>query len=283
MKQHSLVKAPIISALIAMVVFFWPGQSDATEAILTDDATVAVAKPANGSRMSVRVLRVVGPLNNKSEENAYLKFDFSPLPAGTTGTNIDKATLVLYANAVRKAGTFNVVAVDGAWTESTVTSATVPSTNQVEATGGEVAANSFVTVDLTGLVRDWVDGVVTNNGIALIPNTSALDALFDSKETAKSSHQARLIITTVDAGVNGAMGPTGTTGAQGLTGSTGLTGTIGAQGLTGPAGATPPIGAQRLTDPSGPTDTIGAPGLTGSTGPTGTIGAQGLTGSAGPT
>src|SRR5579862_6010954 len=104
MKQHLLLKAAMVSVSVGMMGFFWPGQSDATEAILTDDATVAVAKSANSSRMSIRVLGVVGPLNNKSERNSYLKFDFSPLPAGTTGTNIDKATLVLYASAVRKAG-----------------------------------------------------------------------------------------------------------------------------------------------------------------------------------
>jgi hypothetical protein len=280
MKRHLLVKATMVSVSVVMMGFFWPGQSDATEAILTDDATVAVAKPANSSRMPARTLRVLGPLNSRSERNSYLKFDFSPLPAGTTGTNIDQATLILYASAVRKTGTFDVVAVNGAWTESAVTSATVPPVNGVIATGVEVLKNDFVTVDLTGLVRDWVDGVVTNYGVALIPNTSAVDAQFDSKETAEGSNPARLIITIVDAGANGVMG---STGAQGLTGSAGPTGTIGAQGLTGPAGPTGTIGAQGLTGPAGPTGTIGAQGLTGPAGPTGTIGAQGLTGSAGPT
>jgi hypothetical protein len=253
MKQHLLVKASIVSVFVVMMGFFWPSQSDATEAILTDDATVAVAKPAGSSRMSASALRVVGPLNNKSEQNAYLKFDFSPLPAGTTGTNIAKATLVLYANAVRKAGTFDVVAVNGAWTESAVTSATVPSPTEVKATGVEVAEDDFVTVDLTGLVRDWVNGVVTNWGIALIPNTSAVDVQFDAKETEKGSHQARLIITTVNAGA------TGTTGAAGAQGSTGLTGPAGATGTTGAAGAQ------------------GSTGLTGSAGPTGATGAVGMT------
>jgi hypothetical protein len=274
MKQHLLVKASIVSVFVVMMGFFWPSQSDATEAILTDDATVAVAKPAGSSRMSASALRVVGPLNNKSEQNAYLKFDFSPLPAGTTGTNIAKATLVLYANAVRKAGTFDVVAVNGAWTESAVTSATVPSPTEVKATGVEVAEDDFVTVDLTGLVRDWVNGVVTNWGIALIPNTSAVDVQFDAKETEKGSHQARLIITTVNAGA------TGTTGAAGAQGSTGLTGPAGATGTTGAAGAQ---GSTGLTGSAGATGTTGAAGAQGSTGLTGSAGPTGATGAVGMT
>src|SRR5579859_2879945 len=129
MKRHLLVRATIVSMSAVMMGFFWPSESDATEAILTDNATVAVAKPARSSRESVRALGVVGPRNNRREQNTYLKFDFSSLPAGTTGTNVAKATLVLYANAVRKTGTFDVVTVNGAWTESAVTSATVPPAN----------------------------------------------------------------------------------------------------------------------------------------------------------
>src|SRR5580704_2884467 len=137
MKRHLLVKATIVSLFVTMMGFFWSGQSDATEAILTDDATVAVARPARSSRMSIRALGVVGPRNSRSEQDTYLKFDLSSLPAGTTGTNIAKATLVLYAIAVRTTGTFDVVAVDGAWTENAVTSATVPPVSGAIATGVE--------------------------------------------------------------------------------------------------------------------------------------------------
>ena len=182
MKQQLFVKAAIVSLFVGMMGIFWPSQSNATEAILTDDATVAVAKPASDSRMPAGNLHVVRILNNKSEQNAYLKFDLSTLPAGSTGTNIAKATLVLYANTIRHAGSFDVVAVSGAWNERTVTSATVPSPTEVEATGVGVALDEFVTVDLTGLVRDWRDGVIANDGIALIPNGSDVNVLFDSKE-----------------------------------------------------------------------------------------------------
>ena len=83
-----------------------------------------------------------------------------------------------------------------------MTSATVPTPTEVEATGVGVAKNDFVTVDLTGLVRDWIDGVVTNDGIALIPNGSDVNVLFDSKEAVLAILPARLIITMVAAGAS---------------------------------------------------------------------------------
>ena len=89
MKQQLLV-----SVFVGMMGVFWLNQSEATEAILTDNATVAVAKPAKTSLMPVSYLHVVGPLGSRTEEDAYWKFDLSPLPAGLAGTNIAKATLV---------------------------------------------------------------------------------------------------------------------------------------------------------------------------------------------
>jgi hypothetical protein len=279
MKQQLLV-----SVFVGMMGFFGPNQSEATEAILTDDATVAVAKPAGSSRMPVSSLHVVGPLDSNGEQDAFLKFDFSLLPDGTTGTNIAKATLVLYADTVRHAGSFDVVAVNGAWSELTVTSAIVPSPTEVEATGVGVARNNaFVIVDLTGLVRDWVDGVITNDGIALIPNGSDVNVLFNSKETTQTSHETRLIITIVAAGAKGETGATGATGAAGPTGATGATGSIGSNGATGAAGVTGPTGVTGATGSTGATGAMGLTGSNGATGATGAIGPTGATGATGPT
>ena len=277
MKHQLFVKAAIVGLFVGMMGVFWPGQSHATEAILTDDATVAMDKPAGSSRMTASYLCVgglPGDNDNDDRQNAYLKFDLSPLPAGTTGTNIAKATLVLYARTVKHAGSFDVVAVNGAWTESTVTSATVPSPTEVEATGVGVTPGEFVTVDLTGLVRDWVDKVIANDGIALIHNGSDVNVQFDSKEGKKAVLPARLLITivnggtTAEAGLPGATGPTGDTGAQGPAGE------AGAQGPAGEAGAQGPIG------PTGDTGAIGPTGDTGAMGDTGATGPAGLSGSA---
>ena len=194
MKHPSFINVSIVSMFIGLLGVGWPGHVVAQEAILTGDATVAPAKPAGSSRMPASTLRVVGPLRVHSEQRAYLKFDFSPLPTGVTGTNIVKATLVLYVNTLRHAGSFDVVAVNGVWDENTVTSATVPAPIEVEATNVAIAVGDFVTVDLTGLVRDWVEGVVANSGLALIPNGTGVDVSFDSKEG--GAHSAQLSIIT---------------------------------------------------------------------------------------
>ena len=287
LKQHFFVKAAIFSVVVWVMGFFWINQSGAQEAILTDDATVAIAHRANGSRMTAASLRVVGPLDDRNEEDAFLKFDFSPLPAGTTGTNIAKAMLVLFTSAVQSTGSFDVVAVNGAWSEDTVTSATVPSRSEVEATGVRVTKRyAFVPVDLTELVRDWVDGAITNDGIALIPNRSSIDVMFNSKESIYTAHSAQLLITLVAAGAKGDTGSTGATGPTGAAGATGTTGVTGATGATGVSGATGVTGSTGVTGPVGATGATGATGVsgvTGVTGPTGETGVTGVTGVTGST
>ena len=164
---------------------------------------------------------------------------------------------MLYANTIRHAGSFDVVAVNGAWDERTVTSATVPSPTEMEAAGVGAALHDFVTVDLTGLVKDWVDGVA-NNGIALIPNGSNVNVLFDSKEGGAAFPRLLITITeepTYAAGLIGATGATGATGADGAVGATGATGDVGATGATGDTGATGATGETGATGDTGATFT----------------------------
>ena len=271
MKKQTVVKMWSVSILIGLLGILSVRQAAAQEGVLTDDATVAVALSAGSSRQSASTLHVSGPVSNRSRMNVYIKFDLSTLPVGLTSSNIAKATLVLYANNVSHTGSFDVVAVRGAWSELTVTSTNVPVPIEAEATNVVVAVQNFVAVDLTGLVGDWVDHVVTNSGVALIPNSTAVNLQFDSKT---GVHPPRLIITLMDTGSTGPVGPRGATGA------TGPAGPQGPQGVTGPAGAT---GLTGLTGLTGATGSTGLTGLTGSTGPAGPTGLTGATGSQGPT
>jgi len=50
----------------------------------------------------------------------------SSIPSGYTGSNIAKASLKLYVNAVTTAGSFNVDYVNGAWTEGTIDASNAP-------------------------------------------------------------------------------------------------------------------------------------------------------------
>ena len=266
MQTQTSAKQWIVSGLIGLLGIFGSGIAVAQDAILTDNVAVTVSNSVGNSRLATGTLRVTGPAGNRSSRNVYLKFDLAPLPAGVTGTNIAKATLIVYANTVRHAGTFDVVSLSGAWDGATITSATLPAPGVAEASEVSVTKDDYVAVDVTALVRDWVNGVATNAGLALVPNRSAIDVNFDSKETATASHPAQLNITMVNASVTGAVG---VAGAAGLTGPIGATGPTGLTGATGATGATGVTGAAGGTGPTGLTGPTGGTGATGATGPTG--------------
>src|SRR5205807_1694087 len=126
-----------------------------------------------------------------------------------------------------------------------------------EVTGVPVSSvQTFVVIDVTQLIKDWLDGL-PNNGIALVGNSTSLSAQFDSKENGNTSHESQLEVSLINPGPQG---PTGATGSQGPTGATGPQGQQGPQGLKGDPGATGPQG------PQGP---LGPKGDTGATGPQG--------------
>jgi hypothetical protein len=193
------VKRPILLAAA-----FWllvPAGAWAESATLAADAYVSAASPASnyGKR---KQLWVQGPAAGETAQSAYLLFDLSSLPFGTVGSDVAKATLVLGVGKVRSAGSFDVVRVVGAgageWSESVLSAANAPSLSSTPEVAGVAVAggdkSSFKALDLTPLVRDWLDGALPNNGVALVPNGSSLSATFDSKETTSTAHYARLEI-----------------------------------------------------------------------------------------
>jgi hypothetical protein len=166
-------------------------------------------------------------------------FDLTTLPSGTTSAGVTKATLRMYVNKVGAPGSIDINAASGLWSEGAVTSANAPSVGAMVAAAVPVAtANSYVTVDATNIVKQWIGGS-PNNGFYLsadrFPGTSVF---FDSKESVSTSHPPELDITLASGGV----GPQGPPGPQGLQGPPGT------QGLQGPAG---PQGAQGLQGPPG--------------------------------
>jgi hypothetical protein len=75
-------------------------------------------------------------------------------------------------------------------------------------------ANSFLVVDATQLVQDWLNGTanggLTNDGIALVQHSSSTYVVFDSKENIVTSHEPRLEIVLVDSGPQGPAGAAAT-------------------------------------------------------------------------
>jgi len=257
--------------LLLAAVILLPNSSFAILAPLTDDTYTSSSSPASNFG-GESVLRL------SATTTTFLKFDLTTLPgcAATcpTGSDVAKASLTVFVNKVNAPGSFDVKPVTGAWAEGTLTQAAAPALGAVEVAAVPVGAPwEFVTVDVTGLVQDWLDGA-PNQGVALVPNGAGLSARLDSKENRITSHQAVLDIVLV--GPEGPTGPTGATGATGPTGATGATGATGPTGATGATGATGPTGA---TGATGATGGIGpaslVPGPTGPTGPTGATGATG--------
>jgi hypothetical protein len=239
-----------------------------------------VVNPGNGTNYgSASTMNVGGP----NGAQALAQFDLTALPAGTTSVQIAKATLTLFLNKVGAAGTFNISVANGPWTELGVNGNNAPVAGAAVASGVSAsAASEYITVDTTAAVKAWLTGT-NNNGFIITPNDGIVNVVFDTKESATTSHPATLTIVLASSGATGATGATGPAGITGATGPTGA-GTTGATGATGAAGATGPAGATGATG-AGTTGATGATGVTGSAGATGAtgVGTTGATGPAGPT
>jgi len=161
----------------------------AQQATLTDDAqtSAAAANQNFGNNASVRVS---GP-----NIRGFFKFKLTPnLTPGTTGSRVGKATLKLFVAGVNTPGTFDVFRVNGAWDEATVTGNTAPPIGNMEGaiTVDDTLVTKWITLDVTQLVKDWLDGVLPNEGIVLIANGGVGNVIFNSKENQATSHEARL-------------------------------------------------------------------------------------------
>jgi hypothetical protein len=224
------------------------------QVVVTDDANTSSSSPTKNFGGSIALLVGCG-------SNSYLKFSLANLGPGITSTNVSKATLVLYADFVLTSGTMDVYQVNGSWSEGSITYSNAPALGTKLFSAVAVTKAGFLSLDLTSTVQSWLNGTLTNNGIALVPTSgSSISVSFDSKENILTSHVAQLPLVLVSAGPQGQQGlqgPQGTVGPQGPSGATGPAGPMGPTGTTGPTG------------PQGMPGLMGLTGLTGATGPTG--------------
>ena len=212
------------------------------QATLVGDAHVSSAQPGVNS----------GTLSNLNVGGGYtalVQFDLGMLPAGTTPSQIARATLRVYCNRADVPGVVQAALVGGTWTESSVTYATLPAVGALVQTAQVVGAGEFVTFDVTAAVQGWVGMPATNFGLALVAGSGAV-VQFDSKENDETSHAPELEIALVGSAA-GTVGPAGASGAQGAQGIQGETGATGATGGIGPAGPQGLMGPQGLPGVSG--------------------------------
>ncbi len=111
---------------------------------------------------------------NDDEEHIFLKFDTSSIPITAT---VVVAELWIYIS-----DTLNYTGVDftfslettslvAAWTEGAITWDNAPATTTVTSFAGPIDNyTGWLKIRITNLVQDWVDGTLTNNGIAIKPS-----------------------------------------------------------------------------------------------------------------
>jgi N-acetylneuraminic acid mutarotase len=233
------------------------------QVVLTDDANTSSFFPTTNFGTSVALIVCSG-------SNTYIKFSTANLGSGVTSSNVSKATLTLYVDAVLTSGTMDVYQVNGSWSEGKITYNSAPALGTKLFSAVSVSSTGYLSLDMTSTVQAWLNGTLANNGIALVPSSgSKISVSFDSKENIFTSHTAQLNLVLVSAGPQGPQGPQGVQGPQGLAGA------AGPQGAAGPAG---PAGATGLTGPAGqqgPQGLVGLTGATGAAGPAGPAGANG--------
>jgi len=237
------------------------------QVVVTDDANTSSVYPTTNFGNSIALLVCSG-------SNTYVKFSTANLGSGITGSNVSKATLILYTDYVLTPGTMDVYQVNSAWSEGKITYNNAPALGTKLFSAVSVTSTGYLSLDLTSTVQAWLNGTLANNGIALVPSLgSNISVSFDSKENLLTSHTAQLGLVLVSAGPQGPQGPQG---AQGPQGPAGPAGAQGPQGAVGPVGPQGPAGASGTTGATGAT---GPPEAQGSTGPFGPVGPQGPAGS----
>jgi hypothetical protein len=185
-------------AALALIASCISGRMLALEAVDVGDAYTQ-AGAGNSNAGNAATMLVSGSGSNL--RRGWIQFDVnSVLPAQTTGSQIAKATLKLWSTTVATSGTVNVFAVVGApWAEATITHNNAPLVSAtIENSFAVTTVGSFVTVDLTPLVVDWVNGPLNggmnNYGIVLVPAASTVNVSFDAMESTATSHGPQLDI-----------------------------------------------------------------------------------------
>ncbi len=277
---------PLLAAVAASLTLSAPafaaGDSPAT---LAADAYVRLKSKKNYGTSQVLQLKGDGA-------SAYIRFELGSLPPGTTGGQVELAHLQLFVSKVIGTGNVEVRRVFDPWEETIVNALAPPAVGDVEAPALGLEKDdrySFVSFDVTELVRAWIDGAVENRGIGIfaVSSDKKFTVEFDSKENVKTAHEPalRLLLKAPPAapGAVGPQGPMGPAGPLGPQGPQGPPGTNGAPGLTGPAGPAGPTGAAGPQGATGAPGATGPPGTTGPQGPQGVVGPTGPAGIAGPT
>ena len=189
--MRRMIFTTVALAMVSQHVF-------AVNAVDVGDTYTQANSPSVTSGTAPTLLVSSSPVNR-----AWIQFNLqNVLPTGTPWTQVSKATLKLWVTSVSGTGNISVYAVTGnAWSELTLADNIAPAVSGTD--NGPILISSasqgnFVTLDLTALVQEWIEGLpggANNYGIVLAPSaSSAVNVAFDSKESTTTSHEPQLDI-----------------------------------------------------------------------------------------
>ena len=269
-KTHSA--HAIAAAFIFLALGFSASRADAVEALLVQDTYVdngisggkfAPNASNYGSGMDLRVFKGNGRI-----ARTFLKFGLETLPPGTSANDVTQAWLRFWVNSNSTiAGSITLSPVTTPWDEDTLKDNSTgaftfgaPKLSELPV----ASVGNFISVDVTVLVKVWLDGTLKNEGIEIRPgaNTTILNLAFDSKESDQTSHEPRLEMSLSKIGPLGPIGPIGPRGVAGPVGPAGPagpTGPTGAAGPTGPRGIQGADGTNWFSSTGVPREDLGAP------------------------
>jgi len=246
----------VFTALLGL----WTVTAHAITLHVTDDTFIQKEAPTASSGAAGSL-----SINNKNltkEHITYALFDLALLPLHVT---LDKAVLRFFVNQVGQPGTIKIyVVTGGAWAEQTLTwnnaPASVAAVPTIITSIFAADAGSYVTVDITQIVQDWVNGLRPNLGLAIRGDSPALNIALDSKENASTSHPMEREVAFAG-GVAGPAGAARHTGASRTSGTARGDGRPGAPGGARAAGTTGPAGAPGRTRDAGTAGPVVAGGF----------------------
>lgn len=177
-RMGSLVMSGLLVAVSAV-----SGWSEGAPLVADATADPAAARPL-GSDPALGV---------SASKTAYVRFDLSRLPAGTT---VHRATLSVYVGRLLAPGSIAVHRVTGTWDEDTLTAARQPTVDTQLPEGLTLSAETpfleYLSIDVTAAVQAWLAGQ-PNHGLAL-RGDATVDVELVSKENQAVPRPATLEI-----------------------------------------------------------------------------------------
>jgi hypothetical protein len=249
--MRKLPSGLLLAIVLTASLIVFPARISAQSGTVTDDAflsnnsaTQLLNLNGQGGALIVAGSSATVGSARVGATTAYIKFQLpASLPSAATGADVAKATLKLYLSlGTTPSGTISIYPVTSAWSESALSASSPPTRSSIPFATGLAVGNSdsYLVVDVTTLVQDWLNGAANggfaNDGIALVAGTSSSYVVFDSKESVVTSHEPRLEIVLVNSGPQGPQGPVGPIGQAGAQGIQGIPGPMGATGTPGPIG-----------------------------------------------